>query len=202
MPTDQHLATDRALRGLRLPGSAPVSPACVGQHLRDDVALEALFAHRQPEVPILDAARKHREPAGRFERRAAVHHDAGRKRVLEEHERLDDSERLRERSRESGLPRIRYLPLWAFRTALPVLNAVSNEKARRALGNLDLFLAYLREQQSFANEHTRRVLEAEGIPLPGWSSYLDSVLDYYEQRQRDAANHRGQPLSDTVRNAH
>ena len=112
-------------------------------------------------------------------------------------------ERLRQRAvpTDASLPPIRYLPLWAFRAALPVLNAVSNESARRALGNLDLFLAYLRELQSFSNDETRRLLEPERIALPAWSTYLDPVLDYYEQRNRHGEQ-RGQPLPDTVRNAH
>jgi thioester reductase-like protein len=92
--------------------------------------------------------------------------------------------KIRERAASHGarLPKIRYLPLGAFRLAVPVLGLFSTAKARRALANLELFLAYLDELQTFANVESRALLSLHGIEVPASDAYLDRVLDYYQDR--------------------
>jgi len=93
--------------------------------------------------------------------------------------------KIRERSTAHGtrLPKVRYLPLAAFRLAIPVLGLLSTAKAKRALANLELFLAYLDELQTFDNAQTVMRLQPVGIMVPPSSSYLDAVLNYYQQHQ-------------------
>jgi thioester reductase-like protein len=90
--------------------------------------------------------------------------------------------KVRSRARLAGqsLPKIRYVPLGAFRVLVPMLSLFAGRTVKRALSNLELFLAYLEEKQSFANTETRALLRASGITLPTPSQYLDVVLDYYE----------------------
>ena len=85
-----------------------------------------------------------------------------------------------------GLPRIRYLPLSAFRMAVPVLGWFSPNSVKRALSNLELFLAYLDELQTFANTDSRALLEPAGLRVPAPGLYLNTVLDYYQQRKKPA----------------
>jgi thioester reductase-like protein len=96
--------------------------------------------------------------------------------------------RIRERAAASGkhLPRVRYLPLGAFRIAVPVLGLFAPVKVKRALSNLELFLAYLDELQTFANAETLALLEPAGLSVPEPGSYLDAVLDYHQQRKNQA----------------
>jgi thioester reductase-like protein len=95
-------------------------------------------------------------------------------------------ERIRVRAARAGmhLPRVRYLPLALFRAAVPALRLFAPTHVKRALGNLDLFLAYLEELQTFANADTRALLQPVGIRVPPAASYLDTVLDYYQQHRR------------------
>ncbi|MCC6531306.1 MAG: SDR family oxidoreductase [Burkholderiales bacterium] len=93
---------------------------------------------------------------------------------------------IRSRAAAAGqkLPKLRPLPLGAFRVAVPVLGLLASEKVKRALSNLELFLAYLDELQTFANTSTAALLEPAGIRVPRPSEYLDAVLSYYQQRRR------------------
>ncbi len=95
-------------------------------------------------------------------------------------------DRRRSRAAAAGqkLPKLRPLPLGAFRVAVPVLGLLASEKVKRALSNLELFLAYLDELQTFANTSTAALLEPAGIRVPRPSEYLDAVLSYYQQRRR------------------
>jgi len=92
--------------------------------------------------------------------------------------------KIRDRAASHGarLPKLRYLPLGVFRLAVPALGLLSTAKAKRALANLELFLAYLDELQTFANDESRAVLGRQGIEVPGSDAYLDRVLDYYQER--------------------
>jgi hypothetical protein len=80
------------------------------------------------------------------------------------------------------LPKVRYLPLGVFRLAVPVLGLLSTTKAKRALANLELFLAYLDELQTFSNAESRALLSKHAIDVPASDAYLDRVLDYYQDR--------------------
>ena len=71
------------------------------------------------------------------------------------------------------------LPIAAFRSIASVIGAVSPEKIRRAIATLPVFLDYLAEDQSFANDNTLAVLREGGIELPPIANYLSSVLAYY-----------------------
>ena len=71
--------------------------------------------------------------------------------------------------------------------AAPLLGLFATSNIKRALGNLDLFLAYLEELQVFDNANTRALLEPVGIQVPKVESYLDRVLDYYHARRSASA---------------
>jgi thioester reductase-like protein len=94
--------------------------------------------------------------------------------------------RIRSRAASAGesLPRQRHLPLSMFRLAVPALGLFAPAKVKRALGNLELFLAYLDELQTFANSQTRGLLATAGLALPRAEAYLTAVLDYYQARKR------------------
>jgi thioester reductase-like protein len=89
-------------------------------------------------------------------------------------------EQVRARFNAAGLPcpKPRTIPVGALKVALPIMGLVSPPKARRALAALPVFLAYLAENQGFANIETRRLLDG-AIRLPAPGSYLDAVFDYY-----------------------
>ncbi len=95
---------------------------------------------------------------------------------------------IRERMLAGGerLPRIKFLPLSAFRMAVPVLGWFSPSSVKRALSNLELFLAYLDELQTFANTDSSALLEPAGLCVPAPGHYLNTVLDYYQQRKHQA----------------
>lgn len=98
-------------------------------------------------------------------------------------------ERVRTRATRAGsslLP-VRYVPLSVFRIAMPVLGLLASSKIRRALANLELFLAYLEELQTFDNARTRVLLERNGIRVPSVPSYIDRVLDYYHAKCSSSA---------------
>jgi len=85
------------------------------------------------------------------------------------------------------------LPLSWVKAAVPLIRAMSPEKTRRALKTLPVFFDYLGEEQGFANERSRALLAAEGIPLPLPESYVARVLEWYAQhhptrRANKAAN--------------
>jgi thioester reductase-like protein len=100
---------------------------------------------------------------------------------------LVDMIRSRASTEGASLPRLRYLSLSVFRHVVPVLGFFAGDAVKRALGNLDLFLAYLEEQQSFGSTETQRLLSQAGIVLPHPTQYLDVVLDYYQQLIRGVA---------------
>ena len=88
--------------------------------------------------------------------------------------------RSRLKREDTALPPLRFLPLPVFRSVVPVMRLFVPAAVSRALGHLELFLAYLREQQSFASTQTQALVGSAGISLPQPAQYLDSVLDYYE----------------------
>lgn len=77
------------------------------------------------------------------------------------------------------LPRLRTVSQKRLETAVPVIGALVGAKRRRALQALPAVLAYLAENQAFANEQTAATLAAAGLPLPLPRDYLRAVLAYY-----------------------
>jgi hypothetical protein len=77
------------------------------------------------------------------------------------------------------LPPSRTIPLGIFRACLPIIRLLASPPLKRAINALPLFLDYLAEEQLFANENTRKMLESEGIELPVADSYLVKDLEYY-----------------------
>ncbi len=94
---------------------------------------------------------------------------------------VDLQRRVREVWSANGLalPALKPLPPRLLRAALPLLRAVTPAPARRALNALPVFLDYLADTQVFANEASRRLLEAAGIRAPAPSEYLQRLFDYY-----------------------
>ena len=62
---------------------------------------------------------------------------------------------------------------------IPVVGWLGGPGARRALRALPPVLAYLGEDQGFANDHSAATLARAGLPVPAIDSYLDAVLGYY-----------------------
>ncbi len=60
-----------------------------------------------------------------------------------------------------------------------LIGSVAGEKTRRALRGLPPVLAYLAEEQGFANVETSRTLKPANLQAPTIESYLDAVLGYY-----------------------
>jgi hypothetical protein len=77
------------------------------------------------------------------------------------------------------LPNLRRVNRSLLERLVPVIGALAGEKARRALRGLPPVLAYLAEDQGFANLQTAHVLAAAGLSVPPVDSYLDAVLGYY-----------------------
>ena len=77
------------------------------------------------------------------------------------------------------LPGLRRVNRRLLERLVPVIGALAGEKARRALRGLPPILAYLAEDQGFANSQTAQTLAAAGFPVPSVDSYLDAVLGYY-----------------------
>ena len=67
---------------------------------------------------------------------------------------------------------------------VPLIGAVAGEKTRRALRGLPPVLAYLAEDQGFANPLTTQLLQPFGLAVPAVDSYLDAVLGYYLRNSR------------------
>ena len=92
-------------------------------------------------------------------------------------------ERVRERLRRRGqrVPRVITLPAGLFTSVLAVAGRFLDERSRRAIATLPVFLDYLSSNQQFANAKTQALLvqQAAGIVLPPWQDYLDRVLDTY-----------------------
>jgi len=70
-----------------------------------------------------------------------------------------------------------------FRFTLPILGLLAPAAVRRALGSLNLFLAYLDELQTFSSTETRKLLATAGLKVPSPASYLNVVLRYYRDRK-------------------
>lgn len=79
------------------------------------------------------------------------------------------------------LPGLRRIDRRLLERLVPLIGALAGEKARRALRGLPPILAYLAEEQGFANTRTAQVLADAGLPVPAVGSYLDAVLAYYLQ---------------------
>lgn len=92
--------------------------------------------------------------------------------------------RVRQAWRDSGraLPRLRVVDRRWLERLVPLIGALAGAKARRALRGLPPVLAYLAEDQGFANTESLATLAAAGLPLPAIENYLLPVLTYYLAR--------------------
>lgn len=82
-------------------------------------------------------------------------------------------------TRGRRLPKLRQIPAQVLHAMLRLLRPLVPPKHRRAVDALPFFFAYLKENQTFGNDTTRQLLTADGIDLPLWPDYLETVLDYY-----------------------
>ena len=80
------------------------------------------------------------------------------------------------------LPTLRTVPVSAFSWAVRAASPFASARTRRAIATLPIFLDYLSEDQDFANQQTRALLESAGIRLPQPKHFLDPVLSYYLAR--------------------
>jgi thioester reductase-like protein len=95
---------------------------------------------------------------------------------------------VRERLAQRGeqLPPTVTLPAWAFTRALQLASTFLDERSRRAVSTLPVFLDYLVSDQAFENARTRQLLAQGGetLALPRWQDYLPRVLDAYLDARR------------------
>jgi thioester reductase-like protein len=91
------------------------------------------------------------------------------------------------RARGLDVPPARSVPRWAFRAAVRGLGAVVDERTRRALSTLPVFLDYLESGQVFENDETRALLRGAGMTIPPIETYLARVLDFWFDTRADAA---------------
>lgn len=85
------------------------------------------------------------------------------------------------------IPRSRVVPVWVFRALIPLVSTVSNERTRRALSTLPVFLDYLDGNQRFANELTGQLVAEWGISTPNSRSILEPVIGYFFASRRARA---------------
>jgi len=100
--------------------------------------------------------------------------------------RLQEQVRDTWRRHGKALPRLRQVDRRLLERLVPMIGALAGEKTRRALRGLSPVLAYLAEDQGFANTHTLQTLSAAGLPLPPIESYLEPVLTYYLAQRGNA----------------
>ena len=83
--------------------------------------------------------------------------------------------------KEHGLsvPPSMTLPPKVFTGVLDVVARFLDEKTRRALNTLPVFLEYLSSDQQFCNGQTLAQLKQHGITLPRWEDYIDNVVNAY-----------------------
>ena len=81
------------------------------------------------------------------------------------------------------LPALKTVNRRVLAAAVPLLGLLLGARSRRALRGLKPVLAYLDEDQSFGNDHTRTLLEPAGLRLPAIDDYLGPVLRHYLQRR-------------------
>jgi thioester reductase-like protein len=77
------------------------------------------------------------------------------------------------------VPRLRNVSQRLLQGAVPVIGALVGAKHRRTLHALPPVLAYLAEEQAFANTDTAATLAAAGLSVPVPADYLRTVLAYY-----------------------
>lgn len=77
------------------------------------------------------------------------------------------------------LPRLTMLPMPLFQMLVRLIRPLIAPRHRRTIDTLPYFFAYLKEDQSFANSRTLKLLETSGISLPMAEDYLERVLGYY-----------------------
>lgn len=78
-----------------------------------------------------------------------------------------------------AVPRRVSIPPAVLRAAVPLIRGLLPAQDRRALSTLPIFLAYLSENQGFANADAIRILGGAGIRLPPVESYLGRILAHY-----------------------
>jgi UDP-glucose 4-epimerase len=85
------------------------------------------------------------------------------------------------RARDRALPRLITLPRSLFTRLLALVSRFLDERSRRAVATLPVFLDYLSSRQQFESRRTTDLLQQQacGIALPRWQEYLDLVLDRY-----------------------
>lgn len=83
------------------------------------------------------------------------------------------------RAQGRGLSRRFTLPPKLFQGVLSLASRLMDEKTRRAVATLPIFLDYLDSKQQFENQETTLILGQAGISTPAWRDYLDIVLLAY-----------------------
>lgn len=130
---------------------------------------------------VIDWSSRHQQSAGRI-----FHLCSGPQNAIALG-RLQQEVRRVWRAHDRKVPGLRPISRAWLERLVPVIGALAGQKTRRALRGLSPVLAYLAEDQGFANTETARTLAAAGLPLPLVDSYLERVLGYYLDAQRKPA---------------
>jgi len=77
-----------------------------------------------------------------------------------------------------NLPRIFYLPLYLFKCLLLVFILSTNDKQKRALKNLHIFLSYANDSQIFDNRIADSYFSSLGLNIPSVKNYLNQVVTF------------------------
>lgn len=173
--------------------SMVVGDACTGKIIAFQVFyhLAALLAGRKtfgliPDVndvrldlvPVDYVARAIEASMRRIDARGRVFHLCGG--PAHSPKLIDIARAVRARASKAGerLPKLRPLPVAAFRLLVKLAAAVTFGRTRRRLASLPHFLAYLDEAQLFDDTQTRAFFAAAGLQAPPALGYLDAILDY------------------------
>lgn len=75
------------------------------------------------------------------------------------------------------------IPIWLFKSLLPVIAIFVSPEAKRAMKALPVFFDYLAENTDFSNVKTKKIIEKR-INTPEINYYLKNTLDCYLEKKR------------------
>ncbi|MCF8104160.1 MAG: SDR family oxidoreductase [Desulfohalobiaceae bacterium] len=81
-----------------------------------------------------------------------------------------------------NIPKTKIIPLWLFRSALPLIALLVSGKAKRAMKVLPVFFDYLQGNRVFENRQTRSVMAAAGQGGFVAEAAIEKTLLFYVQK--------------------
>ncbi len=88
-------------------------------------------------------------------------------------------------TRGEKLPGLYQMPVNLFQGLLPLIKLFVSERARKAIGNLSLYLDYAGGCQTFDNDKTNDLLSnAAKLEIPAPKQYMDNIMKAYLESKR------------------